>query len=118
MVGLADEVTEAMVEFFFIAIFGQEIAGGGIDGRKRNAGADDGLGFFVGLADKVVNLGKFWVSRLSDYEGTGHVGAVALINTSHIDEHAFAVFYGRVIGFVVWVGGIGANGDNGRETRP
>ena len=33
VVGLADEVAEAVIEFFFVAIFGQEISGGCIDGR-------------------------------------------------------------------------------------
>ena len=81
-----DGMAQTMIEIFPVACFCDEISGGLVQITETYAGADQAFRHFIGASDQIMNrriLGIF----LSAEKSTGHVGAVAVFPTAHVDNN-------------------------------
>ena len=87
----ADHMAKAVGKEGTVPSGGDMFSGNPVDLAQGNAGTDDGLRFFIGLPDQIVNGGVGFIRFFAE-EGAGHVGAVAVLNTAHVDYDAVSLF--------------------------
>lgn len=117
VLGAADEVAEPVGEVSAVAGLRDEVAGGFVQLTERHAGPDEGLGGFVGAADKVMDR-RVLVRDGAAEVGAGHVGAVAVLLAADVEHNAVAGLQAGVVGRMVRVGRVRAEGDDRRKDGP
>ena len=108
----AHSMAKTMAETVAIAGIDNHLAGGAVNFGSGDAGTDGGQAGQHGPAHHPVTFDKGLV-RLAGDKGPGHVGAVALIDKSHIDEHQVSCLQLAVGRDGVRSGRVGAEGDDG-----
>ena len=78
-----------MREIFAVSCFGDHVPRRFVQIAETHAWTNQAFRFFVGAADEVVDRSVVGIGRFAE-KGTGHIGAVALFFTAHIDNDAVA----------------------------
>ena len=110
----AEGVAEAVAEVLAVAGLGDDVARGGVDLIAGDAGAGGGDTGKLRFEDDVVDVLHF-VGSVADGDGSGHVGAVAMLEAAEVHGHEVALVDDLVAGDAMRHTGLFAGDDDGVE---
>ena len=96
MLGQPDEMTQTMIKIRSPSCFGNQISCSRIQIPKRYTRPDFADGRLIGCPCRLINLPVLLTDRF-EIEGTGHVGAVAILDTAHIEQDTVSRFDSSII---------------------
>ncbi len=98
----ADGVAETVRKIFAVSGIRNNVPCRLVKVAETNTGTDELFGGFVGSADDVMDGGIVRVCRLTE-KGPGHVGAVAVLFTSHVNDDAVSGMKNGTVRFMMGV---------------
>ena len=96
MLGQPDEMTKTVIKIRSPSCFGNQISCSRIQIPKRYARPDSADGRLIGCPCRLINLPMLLTDRLK-IEGTGHVGAVAILDTAYIKQYTVSRLHHGII---------------------